>query len=114
MGTAREDQDEPIASSTEVHPQKTFDSIEATAEPLLKDNQAVIHIPRWPTAPSNVQKLHAHVVWNTAFDIALFMSASAFLAFAIIVGYYDQAPTAFHPVAAARLQAAIKYVRRSR
>jgi hypothetical protein len=83
---------------------------EATTVPLLRRDKTVNTVPDWPTAPKRVRKPSFLVIWNTVFDLVLFASACAFLAFAAIVGHYDQAPTAEHPLAKERLQNAIKYV----
>lgn len=37
------------------------------------------------------------IIWNATFDLLLFACSVAFLAFAAIVSYYNQAPTAENP-----------------
>lgn len=91
-------------------PPKSPVHAEVAALPLLRHEKAFSTVPGWPTAPKRIRKAPYLVVWNSFYDLILITCACAFLAFAAIVGYYDQTPTADHPLARGRLQDATNYV----
>jgi hypothetical protein len=84
------------------------------AAKLLVDEDCSARIADWPMAPSNVTCSTVSVLTDLGVDIVLLLFASSFLAFAIIVEHYDQAPTADHPKATHALIAATKYVKTQR
>lgn len=86
-----------------------YESSQLTTKPLLDDLSA--HPKGWPTLPSNVKSSVLSVVSDAGVDIFLLLFAFSFLAFALIVHYYDQAPVRDHPKTTEALVNATKYVR---
>jgi hypothetical protein len=83
----------------------------STATPLL-DTDKPAHVPdAWPTSPRRVKSSLVSVILDIIFDIILFAWSAVFLAFALVVNHYDQAPTVDHPKATRMLENATKYVR---
>jgi hypothetical protein len=78
---------------------------------LLLDGEKPFKLPNgWPTTPRAVRTSLLTIVTNAVVDVLLFTLSVAFLAFALTVNRFDQAPTEEHPRATEMLLEAIKYV----
>jgi hypothetical protein len=91
---------------THVQP-KTVKDAQSASKPLLKYSKHSTEHGKCPTHPQTVKN-----DFLTAAPSLLLVCAIGFLAFALIVNQYNQAPTSENPQATKRLQSASKYVSR--
>ena len=86
------------------------DAYERTKVPLLEAAKTA-NVPQgWPTSPQTIKVSPSNKVAALIFDIVLLASSIAFLAFAILVCQYDQAPTTENPIATRNILSAATYV----
>lgn len=78
--------------------------------PLLHNAMHCPALKSWPNLPHRVKRSWFTTIWSLAVDITLLAWSVAFLALALIVNYYDEAPVAEHKTATDRLISASKYV----
>jgi hypothetical protein len=64
----------------------------------------------WPSSPRRIKTSIRIGFWNAIVDILLFTCSVAYLAFALTVNSYNQAPTADNPRATDALTSATKWV----
>lgn len=94
-------------------PESQYTHIASANMPLLNrvNTDKATHKPRhWPSSPRRVRSSILAILSNAVFDFALLAFSAAFLAFALIVNSYDQAPTVEIPRATRMLDNATKYV----
>lgn len=83
------------------------------ALPPLDYEKAETTPPGWPTSPKRIKTPIYVNVLNSFFDVLLLACSTAFLVFALVVCFHDQAPTAQYPRLTQTLLNATKYVRHS-
>jgi hypothetical protein len=87
--------------------------VKSTTTPLI-DASDLGPVPQgWPKSPNRIRTTPAAILFNVIFDILLLACAGAFLVFAQIVIYHDQARTSEKVRATSMLRSATKYVRLS-
>lgn len=88
---------------------QNFSRVESPARPLLDDGNQV---PRgWPITPAAPKQSLISTLSDIAMDLLLIGISLAFMALALIVQYYDQAPISLHQRTFDALTQATKYVR---